>query len=653
MILPKITGRRRGAGEEYLPIEGSDVKSDVKVLKGDGKPETPYCLEVNLINTGKEAWEGILQFSFYTELKEPRFFLPGFMYGTNRGEAPLEMPSPCAKLRENMQFPAAPWWMVRSDRLSHPVALVYGENRVKGIVAPPYFVKAQGKIEPWHTKEAAEFYQYGGFGCALENACISYTLGYENAPWMFIESHHTEERAPLSGNCFVLETGESLSFCVEYFDFEAEDERGVHDALKKVYDTCHEVPRRVSSIKETVTDIASAIAEDAWLPEKHSYSCFVFDKGESFEYRELPSIAWTNGLAAAVPMLEAACRLNSEPMRVQALECVEHIVKHSLNEKVNLPYMAETEKGWSNRGWWYDGQHVPGHSSYLVGQCVYFVLKAYALEKKYNNVIHNEYLAFAEKVIGQTEKTRNSDGEYPYIFSDRTGAGLEYDSFSGAWCLAATAYYSYLTGEKKYLEDLLFSEEYYHDMYVRHQECYGGPLDISKGIDSEGILAYIRAVRYLHEITRKEYLLEHLRDGLHYEFTFKFCYNSPIKVPPLSNIGWSSCGGSITSVTNPHIHPMSSSVVDEMIYYTKYVDDTYVYNRLQDTILWSCQTYNTYPKEYGYGKKGWMSERYCHSEGLLKETYPDGSPASTWFALMPWAAGCILEGLAGEAWTEE
>ena len=48
-----------------------------------------------------------------------------------------------------------------------------------------------------------------------------------------------------------------------------------------------------------------------------------------------------------------------------------------------------------------------------------------------------------------------------------------------------------------------------------------------------------------------------------------------------------------------------------------------------------------------------MSERYCHSEGLLKETYPDGSPASTWFALMPWAAGCILEGLAGEAWTEE
>ena len=52
----------------------------------------------------------------------------------------------------------------------------------------------------------------------------------------------------------------------------------------------------------------------------------------------------------------------------------------------------------------------------------------------------------------------------------------------------------------------------------------------------------------------------------------------------------------------------------------------------------------------GMDHAGWMSERFCHSEGLLTETYPDGSPASTWFALMPWACGCILEGLAGEYW---
>ena len=67
-------------------------------------------------------------------------------------------------------------------------------------------------------------------------------------------------------------------------------------------------------------------------------------------------------------------------------------------------------------------------------------------------------------------------------------------------------------------------------------------------------------------------------------------------------------------------------------------------------LLWGCQTYNHYDKEYDYGKRGWMSERYCYCEGLLTEKYPDGSPASTWFALMPWAGASIIEGMTGDIW---
>ena len=141
-----------------------------------------------------------------------------------------------------------------------------------------------------------------------------------------------------------------------------------------------------------------------------------------------------------------------------------------------------------------------------------------------------------------------------------------------------------------------------------------------------------------------------MRDALYYEYTFKFCYNSLIKVPPLGSVGWSSSGGSITSVVNPHIHPMSSSILDEMFYYLSRKEDAYIRGRLEDTVAWSCQCHNTFDGEFGYGKKGWMSERFCHSEGLVKERYPDGSLASTWFALMPWACGSILEGLTGEAW---
>ena len=647
MISLNITVRPLGDDTAYLPLD--TLIADVACTGGTGAADDPWAMLVQITNPAAQPWQGVVRIALPVAGDEPRFFLPGFMYGTNRGEAPLVVDSPCPRLRKTEHFPAAPWWMVRSDRLSHPVALAYAGGRITGFAAPPYFVRNGQQRQAWQPGVTGDFDQYAGFGCSLVPGEVVYTLGYENAPWMFIESHHHIPRQPMGENCFTLQPGETVTVCLHCFDYPAQDERGLHDALQWVYWHMHQSPKRKCSIRETVTSMAEAIARDAWLPEHHAYSGFVFDRGDHFEYRPLPSISWTNGLSAATPMLLSALRLEDETMRQQALECIDHIVQHAINERNDLPYTAEVDGVWCNRGWWYDKQPTPGHAAYLVGQSVYLILKAYAWEKQ-RGVDHADWLAFAQRVIRRTEQSRNADGEYPYVLSEKTGAGLCYDSFSGAWCMAAAAYCAWLTGDQTHLPDLLRSENWYHDAYVRRQECYGGPLDIDMNIDSEGILAYIRAVRYLHAMTGDDLLLDHLRDALYYEYTFKFCYNSPIKVPPLSTTGWSSCGGSITSVTNPHIHPMSSSVMDEMHYYLACREDAYIRSRLQDTILWSCQCHNTFDGEFGYGKKGWMSERFCHSEGLLKETYPDGSPASTWFTLMPWACGSILEGLTGDSW---
>jgi hypothetical protein len=90
----------------------------------------------------------------------------------------------------------------------------------------------------------------------------------------------------------------------------------------------------------------------------------------------------------------------------------------------------------------------------------------------------------------------------------------------------------------------------------------------------------------------------------------------------------------------------------DLAWYVERTGDAYVKSRLDDTVDWSRQVSSRFDGEYDYGKRGWMSERFCHCEGLLTERYPDGSPASTWFALMPWACGCILEGLTGAIWRE-
>ena len=642
----------RGPEGDYRPVDGSGLRAGASARSGSGAASDPWIYSVSVVNESGAPWTGVIRLNLSFEADAPRFFLPGFIYGTNRGEAPLVTDSRTPRLRPApADFPASPWWLTRSDRLSHPVALAFTGDRVTGLCAAPYFIRQGGARRAWTPGAKGDFDQYAGFGCDLDRREVCYTLGYENAPWFFLDSHHVEPRAALAENALCLEAGEVIDFRVAVFDYPAADPRAIDGAIRWVYGRFHEPPREGLPIPVAVGDIARAVSGAAWLEDRDAYAGFVFDAHHDHEVRALPSISWTNGLAVAVPMLQAARRLGDGEMRARELRCVDHIVSTSLNPKNGLPFTAEVDGVWGNRGWWYDRQPTPGHAAYLVGQALYYVLKAWDLERRHG-VEHPGWLAWAEGILEVTERSRNGDGEYPYIFSEQSGAGLCYDAMSGAWCLAAAAYHAALTGQRRRLGALLESEARYHAAYVAPMVCYGGPLDIDGQVDSEGVLAYIRAARWLHAITGDAALLRRMGDALEYEFTFKFCYNSPIRVPPLSRVGWSSCGGSITSVTNPHIHPMSSGIVDELAYYARATGDAYMAGRLADTVAWSRQVSSRFDGEYDYGRRGWMSERFCHCQGLLTEKYPDGSPASTWFALMPWACGCILEGLCGAAWTD-
>lgn len=656
---------RSSSQEDYLDPSmcGLAVHSDC--VRGNGSLSDPFLYEICLENTSKEPFLGV----FHTELcaeasgTSPQFFLPGFLYGTNRGDTPIKVDNKYPRLRPGKpELPASPFWMVRSDRLSHPAAFLYlpvGKDRrcghLYGLTASPWLVKKEGNLmQPGEPgQDGAAFGQFTGFSCSLDHLSVGYTLGYENAPWLFIQSHNIKDRAPLSEkNSILLPARASVCFSLRVYDLEASDVRILYSSEEEVYRLWHQTPRSGVSVPEAAEDLMLAVSRYAWLPKDRNYSGFVREnKDGSLSFNRIFSISWTGGLSAAVPVLMAALRLGDETAHAQALSCIDNIVQNSQNPCSGLPFETwDAENGWSCRGWWYDGMHNGGHSGYLDGQTVYYILKAYELEKKFSHREHRDWLSFARHVLQHLHAQRNSDGEYAYVLSEETGAGIEYDAMGSCWGLAAEALFARITGEDENLGDLKESEAHYYRAFVQKGICYGAPLDTDKTVDSEGVLSYIRAVRFLHEITGDPVLLDHLRDALCYEYSFKLCYNTPVQTPPLSAIGWSSCGGSITSVANPHIHPMSSTVIDEMLYYLQFREDSYIRSRLSDTVLWSLQTFNTFDGEYGYGHRGWMSERFCHCEGLLVEKYPDGSPASTWFALMPWACGSILEGICGELW---
>ena len=660
-----VSAREQNHSTDYLPIETFELEAQLTWTEGEGSCLNPKHLQVRVKNCADTAWNGIIRVELCRKLQNTKVFMPGFMYGRNRAEAPLTTPRKFPRIRKGEpSLPASPFWMVRGDRLSNPSAFLYGTGGVLGFGASPYWIKDGEQKKAWTADKdwrTEEFYQYAGYSCDIEKmidgeyyAAVGYTLGYENAPWLFVQSLTIHERASLSDqNCFRLEPDEEVCFELRVYDYAAEKEASVQDAIENEYKMIHQAPRRLDgiSINKATKDIATAIADAAWIEEEAAYSGFVFEQPDgSHTYNYLGSLSWTNGLSVAVPMLLSGLRLQDERIRGQAIKAIQNIVEHCMNTESGLPYDAVQHGNWNLNGWWYDIMYIGGHSGYIVGQALYYILKAYDYEKRLMKIEHADWLAMVKPVIARLQKTKNGEGEYPFVLSEKTGAGIAYDSLGSSWCLAASAYYSMLTGDKSYIAGMQESEQGYYDKYIKRFEAYGGPLDVDRAVDSEGNLAYIRAVRYLHILTGEEKYLLHMKDAIGYELSFKFAYNSPVKIPPLSRVGWSSCGGTITSTANPHIHPMSSTIVDELWYYVNQTGDKYVEERLRDTVLWGCQSYNTVDKEYDYGQVGWMSERFCYSEGLVTEKYPDGSPASTWFALMPWASASILEGMTGEYW---
>ncbi|QOL34634.1 hypothetical protein [Bifidobacterium lemurum] len=660
-----------GETPRYLSPDMVGLAIDDRCRGGDGGAETPWRHEVTLTNVSDATFQGVVRIDLPVEGDDPRFFLPGFMYGRNRGEAPLATPDRFPRMRDGeTRLPASSWWMVRADRLANPCALAVSDGRVRGVSMGAYLVHgADDSLRGHEAGDDGAFAQYSGYTCSLSSddvdaptrgiASIGVTLGYENAPWLFVSSANIRPRPGIEDQCLILPAGGRAVVLVDVFDYEASDERAIIPALRTVYRRFHESPRMVGDPRRAVEDLAGAVSRDAWLPDDHMYAGFVFDRPSElgvrlgdgpYWYQKLGSSGWTNGMAAAAPMLASGLRLGDERMRSQALDCIDHIVRYCVNPNNGLPFDAVDDGVWSNHGWWRDRIPEPGHSAYLVGQMLYYVLQSYEYERGLGHAEHADWLDMVGGVVPRLAAQRNSDGEYPFIFSETTGAGLDYGAFAGAWCLAAGAYWAKVGGDMSDLDGLKASERHYHDAYVRHMECYGAPLDTSKAVDSEGVLAYVKATRLLHEITGDDLYLDHLAEALAYESTFRFCWNSPVTVPPLGRVGWSSCGGSVTSTCNPHIHPMSSNIIGDMRYYLDHREDDYVRSRMEDAVRWSCQTYNTFDGEYDYGKVGWMSERFCHSQGLLEERYEDGSIASTWFALMPWAIGAILDGLTGLYW---
>ena len=149
----KLTARSKDGPEDYSALSNLGLRAE-SFHTSEG-----FLSETTVRISAETDFSGVIRFALGSEgnSASARFFLPGFMYGTNRGEAPLVVDSKAPRLRMREDFPAPPWWMVRSDRLSHPCAMMFLGGRITGLAASPYYVRREGRCEAWEPGITGEF----------------------------------------------------------------------------------------------------------------------------------------------------------------------------------------------------------------------------------------------------------------------------------------------------------------------------------------------------------------------------------------------------------------------------------------------------------------------------------------------------------------
>jgi hypothetical protein len=364
-------------------------------------------------------------------------------------------------------------------------------------------------------------------------------------------------------------------------------------------------------------------------------------------------IGWTGGGVVAYPLLIAQHGLGL-PDSIFAggkgpIELMNQIVS-SYNSNSGLLY--DVIRPWGGQlsesrvnGWW-SGFHLVEdcHSAYTNGSAVFYLFKMIAFMQEHSLPVDAKWLQVGEQVLDTVIDLQREDGAYGYTYSQHERKVLDWEGFAGCWFAAACALAYRQTQKSHYLESARKAVDYYA-VFVQELNCWGAPMDTYKAVDEEGNLAFIRAARLLHEVTQEPRYLELLKNGADYECLWRYGFKAKPEYPPLSTSGWNSCGGSITSISNPHVHPMGLLVTSDLKYLAKHIDDRYYQQRAEDGVNWLMATMELYPEVMGYGRYGVLSERTCPSDGLVIERYSDGTKCSTWFSYNGWAAANSLEAL--------
>lgn len=580
-----------------------------------------------------------LRLSVSVKEKDVFHLIPCNIYGDNNHAMlrPDEMPSLTCDKKCSTDSDI---WEFRADRAALPLSMMSFGDTAIGISISPYDNEIRNGV---FSRLPAE--------CGV-------SLGYTNFPFTFTNKGDFEEST--------FHRAKKIKACGSIFAKTGRGRLSLHKIMRKAYGIYHTDTKNDDSILEACRALVSAFTDINMNNDFGEYAnleCEVPDTTELKAWRPLVEIGWTGGTVIAYPMLVAKNKLGitdsqlkkqPEKMLDEIVDCYNpdsgmfyDLTAPTAKFKKSDEEQSDTSAGYktsTNRvnGWWAGfGLAKDGHCAYISGHACYYLLKAYKLVKR------EKWKEAACKVLDTALELQREDGAFGYVFDTKSHLVTDFDGFAGCWFVPALVLAFEETEDVKYLEGARKAIDYYYT-FVKNLNCYQTPMDTWRAVDEEGNIAFVKGSVLLHRITNEEKYLEYAVDGAEYEYLWRYGYKAKAEFKPLKDSHFNSCGGSVTSVSNPHIHPMGLLLNEDLRYIAQKTGDSYHKQRAEDGKNFALNIMSLYPEVSGYGRYGVLTERYCPSDGLVIERFSNGDKSSMWFSYNGWAAANTLESLLAE-----
>jgi hypothetical protein len=574
---------------------------------------------------------------------DPFHIIPACLLGDNnlRGAEPGHFPNLTREAAESVS--CSPYWEFRADRAALPLSMLLFQGGVAALSIQPY---TQAGLQLTTSREG--FIRNGvcamlGDGGGVPHAC-GVTIGYRNTPVSFVN----KDQWGVPTEHLVVEA-EASGFIHLH---EGTDRLVAHSVIRQVYDALHERPQVPITSEAGIRFLTRAFLDVNWQEDREHFTnlwCKDAGKCSLTPWRTLAEVGWTGGGVIAHPLLMAGV-LYSDDMAVKRAVYLLDWMAKAYNPASGLLWdVCGKNEGVGVNGWWSGYLVKDVHCAYTNASGVYYLLKSYEFLLEHQRDSNRKWLHTACQVLDTMLTLQFADGRYGFTYSTTEPRIVDADGFAGVYWAAAMAIAARITGNRRYTDSARRAMEFYRES-VRSLCCCGTPMDTWKSPDQEGNLGFMRAAAELFRTTRNEDWLTLLEEGAYYEYIWRYGFRSRPEFRPLKGSHWSSVGGSVTSVSNPHIHPMGVFVSRELDLLATHSGSAYHRQRRQDGLDWALNSISLYPTVTGYGQPGVMTERFCPSDGLTIETLPDGSPSSMWFSYNGWAAAAVLEGLVASAW---